>query len=108
MNNFYTIIITILTVGYGDYYPISNMGRFVIVIASFWGVFLLSLFVAILDNSFAFTSSEVKSFDILVRLQHKDKIRDVAASILGSVYRIKKISKLNAQRNVPDPHLEER
>ena len=39
------------TVGYGDYFPITNGGRFVGIICAFWGVFFVSLFTVALANT---------------------------------------------------------
>ena len=38
------------TVGYGDFYPKSNIGRLVGIIIAFWGVLFVSLFVVTLTN----------------------------------------------------------
>ena len=44
-NGMWCIIITMATVGYGDFYPTTHLGRVVDVIACFWGTFLVSLMV---------------------------------------------------------------
>ena len=46
------------TVGFGDYYPNTHLGRFVIILASFWGVFLVSMTVVTLTNSSEFSIAE--------------------------------------------------
>lgn len=45
---FWNVIITMSTVGYGDYSAVSNAGRFVAIMISLWGVFFVSLFVVAL------------------------------------------------------------
>ena len=44
----WNVIITLTTVGYGDYYPVTNLGRLIGIITAFWGVFFVSLFVVAL------------------------------------------------------------
>jgi Ion channel len=50
------------TLGYGDYYPTSYGGKTVGMVACFWGVFILSTMVVILNNYLDFTPGERKSF----------------------------------------------
>lgn len=46
----WNMIITLTSVGFGDFYPLSNLGRLVAIMMSFWGVFFLSIFVDALRN----------------------------------------------------------
>ena len=46
------------TVGYGDYYSCSNMGRMIAVIIMVWGVFVVSMFVHTLTNQLEFSPGE--------------------------------------------------
>jgi len=46
------------TVGYGDIFAMSHPGRFIALVAAFWGVFLNSLFILSLTNSLNLSSSE--------------------------------------------------
>ena len=70
-NCFWLIVITQTTVGYGDFFPVSNMGRIIGVVTSFWGVFIVSMFVVTLTNTLAFNEGEEKSYLILFRLNFK-------------------------------------
>lgn len=66
--NMWNIIITMTTVGYGDFYPKTNFGRFVGVITAFWGVFFVSLFVVALTNTLELEDAESRAFILLRRL----------------------------------------
>lgn len=61
-NGMWCVIITMSTVGFGDFYPISTLGRTIIVIACFWGTFLISLMVAALSLTVEFNSQEETSY----------------------------------------------
>ena len=54
-----------LTIGYGDNYPKSHMGRMMGIVAACWGVFYISLFVIALNNMLEFDNSELKAFNLL-------------------------------------------
>lgn len=73
-NNLWTIYITMMTIGYGDYYPKSNLGRLVGIIACFWGNFIVSVFVVTLTNLLKFQLGELKSYDILSKLRAKEML----------------------------------
>lgn len=61
----WNMIITMTTIGYGDLYPASYMGRLIGIIIAFWGVFYVSLFVIALTNTLNFESVESKSYMLL-------------------------------------------
>lgn len=48
MNCWWCIIITMTTVGYGEFFPRTIPGRTVIFITTIWGVFIVSLLVVAL------------------------------------------------------------
>ena len=43
------------TVGYGDFYPVTSIGRSVAVLACLWGNFIISIMVVSLTFSSEFT-----------------------------------------------------
>jgi hypothetical protein len=51
----WVIVISITTVGFGDLVPYSYMGRIIIMIAAFWGAFLISLMIVTLGQTFELT-----------------------------------------------------
>jgi len=75
------------TVGYGDYYPRTNLGRILGIICCFWGVFLVSMMVVTLTMSSEFEPKEQRAFDILYRLLIRDRIKNRAATVITQVIR---------------------
>jgi Ion channel len=49
---------TYTLVGFGDYYPRSHFGRFLIIITTFWGVFLVAMCIVSVSNYRQFYSTE--------------------------------------------------
>ena len=54
----WNMIITMTTIGYGDYSASSHMGRLIAILIAFWGVFYVSLFVVALNNMLNFSSPQ--------------------------------------------------
>ena len=61
-------IITMTTVGYGDFYPRTIFGRVIDVILVVWGTFIVSLMVVVLTNTLNMDQSEKRALIVLNRL----------------------------------------
>lgn len=101
-NNFTTamwnMMITMLTIGYGDVYPKSHMGRLIGIVIATWGSFYVSLFVVALNNILEFDSPERKAFMLLSRLLFKEELKSKAADVLSAAYRLKIARKKSAEK----------
>ena len=85
----WNMMITLTTVGYGDYYPKSHMGRCIGIIIAFWGVFFVSLWVVALTNVTEHSSPEKKAFMLLQRLSANEALKTEATGMLSASYRMK-------------------
>ena len=85
----WNVIITITTVGYGDYYAKTLLGRIVIFICSIWGAFVVSLMVVALTNILEMGPLEQKAYHVLRRLTTRDKMRNEAAHVLTRLVKVK-------------------
>jgi hypothetical protein len=45
-------------VGFGDLVPFTTMGRLIIILTSFWGAFIISLFIVVAGNLFNMTRNQ--------------------------------------------------
>jgi hypothetical protein len=72
------------TLGYGDYWPTSYLGRIVGMISCFWGVFTLSTMVVILNNLLEFSNSEKKSYQMLIKMKRKDELKETTVNAILS------------------------
>lgn len=98
-NAFWVTLITMTTVGYGDFFPKSNIGRFIGILIAFWGVAFVSLFVVTLTNLLLFENGEEKSFILLQRLKSKDALKVEAVNVITAAYR-QKITKRENPDNI--------
>ena len=87
----WNVIVTLATVGYGDFYLKTALGRFIGLIVCFWGTFIVSYFVVTVTNMLTFAPPEEKSYTLLLRLHYKEELKRYAVNVLSSAYRNKNI-----------------
>lgn len=85
----WNMMITMLTIGYGDVFPKSHMGRLIGIVIACWGAFYVSLFVVALNNILKFESPESKAFMLLARILAKEDLKLEATKCLAAAYRLK-------------------
>jgi hypothetical protein len=66
--------IILSTVGFGDVYPFTNIGRFFTFLLCFWGLFLMSIIVIILFQSMELSYEEKMSLLVFNKLKAKEKL----------------------------------
>ena len=88
-NAMWCIILTMTTVGYGDYYPVTVGGRLVGFISCIWGVLVVSLMVVSLTNLLMLESGEDKALTLLKRLNFKKETQQSAAAVIGSAFKLR-------------------
>jgi hypothetical protein len=65
-------IVTMCTVGYGDYFPVTHLGRTVTLVICIWGVFIVSIMVVTLTNTLIQSNFEKKAIAVLEKLDLRD------------------------------------
>ena len=71
-----------MTVGYGDYYPSTTLGRIVMFICSLSGIIFNSLVTVAFFKSLEFSSNENKAYLILQRLKVREEINSLNKEII--------------------------
>jgi hypothetical protein len=74
-NAVWLTIITMTTVGYGDFFPRTSFGRIIDVILVVWGTFVVSLMVVVLTNTLNMDQSEKRALIVLNRLEAKKALK---------------------------------
>jgi preprotein translocase subunit SecG len=64
-NNFWLSMITMTTVGYGDGYPSTHLGRFILILAVLFGKLIISIVYNFLNEEINFDKYERKAYEIV-------------------------------------------
>ena len=75
--------ITMCTVGYGDYFAKSYMGRLVACTIALYGVFINSVLTVVLTETFNFKGGELKAYNLLNQIEYKQKLDDVTKKLFA-------------------------
>ena len=86
-NCLYLAFITLLTIGYGDYHPVSFLGRFVTVVMGIFGYIFFSLIITAIDSVRSFSRRERLTYLNIEEIQLKKQITVLAASVIGKLGR---------------------
>ena len=70
-NSLWCSFITMTTVGYGDYYPVSDEGRWIACIVCSLGFFYVAILCLAFQHELEMTNAEQRSYIILERLKCK-------------------------------------
>jgi hypothetical protein len=98
-NSIWNVIVTMSTVGYGDFFPKTTLGRLVGVIICLWGVVVVSIFVVTVTNMLSFDPTEEKTYSLLQRLSYKEQLKRKATFVLASAYKGRSILKKNSKNS---------
>lgn len=91
INTLFIIMTSITTVGYGEFYVVKHISRFIIVLAVILGQFIISLLIVTVIDATHFDDLENKSFIILQRLLIKKKRKTEASNLIQVFYKSYKI-----------------
>lgn len=92
-NGMWCVIITMATVGFGDFFPVSIIGRIIAIISCFWGTFLISLIVAAMTVAVEFNTQEAISYDSIKAAHFELELGTNASVLIQRAFRYRKLMK---------------
>ncbi len=83
------MILTMTTVGYGEIYPSSILGRVFTIMAVIWGAFNMSMIIVTLTNQISFNSEEEQAYNEICDLDEVvvNKKKEDAAVLIQAMFR---------------------
>jgi len=87
-NAAWCLVITILTVGYGDFYPSTDVGRMIAVFSAIFGIFLTSMLIVSVSNVLIFEGNEQNVFLLIDRVQMQSEKETIAKTVVTQYLRL--------------------
>jgi len=88
LNVLWLTAVTMTTVGFGDYYCKSDLGRFMATLVTMFGILLVSLMLVSLERSTKLNQFQALSYEFVFKLQAREKIRHHSAIVVAEMFRI--------------------
>jgi hypothetical protein len=99
--------ITMCTVGYGDFFAGSSVGRLIVCFVAVSGVFIMSTLTVVMTDNFTFQGGELKAFNMLKQIELNEQLDQIRKRLFAKCFlinhvRIKLIKAFNrrAKQNV--------
>jgi Ion channel len=93
MNPYWNLIITMSTVGYGDIFPVTHIGRFVAVLAMLCGQFVTSLILLGMSIASGLEMEEQKAFKKLKVIEYHKSQMELASYIISNAALLRLLNK---------------
>ncbi len=108
-NAFWCLFISMTTVAFGDFYPKTHIGRVLIILSTFVGIYFISMTMKYFTQKSILTDMEQKSYKLITRLRHRAQLKNVNANIIYhslKMIQLKKIYKRKRLNNSKDFDIE--
>jgi len=90
-NAIWCIFVSMTTVGYGDFYPKTHLGRFIIIVACVFGIYFVSMTMVFMTGRSVLNEPEMKAYKLIVRLKLRTELKDIEAKIILHSFNIARI-----------------
>ena len=76
-NALWCIFVSMTTVGYGDFYPKTHFGRFIVIFSCIIGIYFTSMMMIFLTKKSVLNENELKSYKLITRLKIRYQLKDI-------------------------------
>jgi hypothetical protein len=87
-DTFWVIIITMMTVGYGDIYPSTHLGRVISFLAALTGMLIVSLLIISLSYVVEFSPKEKKAHNLIRKLEANNEMKRLSGTLVKGVMKL--------------------
>ena len=101
-NAFWMLSITFLTVGYGDYFPMTFPGRIIAVLTTVLGQLYAAIVVGIVSQQLLLTTSDVTALNILENRKRQDVQKEQASNIIKDLFKLNVHRKYCLRNDIPN------
>ena len=92
-NAVWCIFVSMTTVGYGDFFPKTHLGRIIVIIACIVGTYFVSMMMVFMTQKSILNDTEFKSYKLVARLKLRKEIKSIQANLVYESLLISKIKK---------------
>mmetsp|Transcript_12246 Transcript_12246/g.23239 ORF Transcript_12246/g.23239 Transcript_12246/m.23239 type:complete len:340 (+) Transcript_12246:449-1468(+) len=99
-NGWWLTVVTMATVGYGDGYPSTHLGRFIMIITAVLSLVVISLYVVALTMATVFTKEETKAFYSIKKDRANTSVQEKASNVIKAAILLKSSKTENGEKNI--------
>jgi potassium intermediate/small conductance calcium-activated channel subfamily N protein 2 len=99
-NAMWCIFVSMTTVGYGDYYSKTQIGRVISIIACIIGIYFVSMMMVFMTQKAYLNEKEYKAYKLVSRLNLRNQIRDIQSYVVQSVLKMAIYTKQKAENEL--------
>lgn len=88
INAIWSVILTMTTVGYGDIYPRTTIGRIVYFLCAMFGVVVVSMIVVTVMNMLEMTTTESKAFTVIKRTAIRKDLVNSSSTLISRAMKL--------------------
>lgn len=99
-NSMWLVMLTMTTVGYGEFYPKTHIGRLILVFATVWGIFIVSLMILSLTNFSLLTPPQTRSYSFIKKVEKVNSAKKYAIKFVVSVIELFVMNRKYKKKNI--------
>jgi hypothetical protein len=96
-NAMWCVFVSMTTVGYGDFYPRTHLGRIIVIAACFVGIYFVSMMMVFMTKESYLTDSEIKAYNLITRIKLRRNIKNLQSKMVYHSFKVFVLKKKQSQ-----------